>query len=169
LKSDQPFPWYAVQVRTKGENLVRTLLERKEYEIYLPTYKEVRKYSDRMKKVDVPLFPGYVFCRMDVTERLPVLKTPGVHSILGFDGEPSPVPDEEMVAIQRVVGSGASVGPWPFLKVGDRVRVERGAFTGVEGILISERGCDRLILSVEMLQRSVAVEIDRSWIRPLKR
>lgn len=127
------------------------------------------KYSDRMKKVDVPLFPGYVFCRMDVTERLPVLKTPGVHSILGFDGEPSPVPDQEMVAIQRVVGSGASVGPWPFLKVGDRVRVERGAFTGVEGILISERGCDRLILSVEMLQRSVAVEIDRSWIRPLNR
>jgi transcription antitermination factor NusG len=167
LKSDPPFPWYAVQVRTRGENLVRTILENKEYEIYLPTYKEVRKYSDRMKKVDAPLFPGYLFCRMDVTQRLPILTTPGVHSILGFNGEPSPVPEGEITAIQRVVGSGASVGPWPFLKRGDRVRVERGAFSGVEGILVSERGVDRLILSVHMLQRSVSVEIDRSWIRPL--
>ena len=146
---------------------MRTILQNKEYEIYLPTYKEVRKYSDRLKKIDAPLFPGYLFCRMDATKRLPILTTPGVHSILGFNGEPTPVPEDEITAIQRVVGSGASVGPWPFLKAGDRVRVERGAFTGVEGILISERGVDRLILSVQMLQRSVSVEIDRSWIRPI--
>lgn len=146
---------------------MRTILENKEYEIFLPTYQEVRQYSDRMKKIDAPLFPGYLFCRMDVTKRLPILTTPGVHSILGFNGEPTPVPEDEITAIQRVVGSGATVGPWPFLKIGARVRVERGAFSGVEGILISERGVDRLILSVQMLQRSVSVEIDRSWIRPL--
>ena len=168
MNPDAPFPWYAVQVRTKGESLVRTLLERKEYEIFLPTYQEVRKYSDRMKKIDAALFPGYLFCRMDVTRRLPILKTPGVHGILGADGEPTPIPDSEIVAIQRVIGSGARVGPWPFLKAGDVVRVERGAFAGVTGILVTERGVDRLILSVEMLQRSVSVEIDRTWIRPMK-
>ncbi len=147
---------------------MRTLLERKEYEIFLPTYQEVRKYSDRMKKIDAALFPGYLFCRMDVTRRLPILKTPGVHGILGADGEPTPIPEAEIVAIQRVIGSGARVGPWPFLKAGDVVRVERGAFAGVTGILVTERGVDRLILSVEMLQRSVSVEIDRTWIRPMK-
>jgi transcription antitermination factor NusG len=160
-------PWYAVKVRTKGESLVGTLLQRKEYEVFLPTYQESRKYSDRIKKVDAPLFPGYLFCRLDAAHRLPILTTPGVDYILGNNGEPEPLPEEEIEAIQRVLRSGASARPWPFLKTGSRVRVEIGAFAGVEGILLTERGADRLVLSISLLQRSVSVEIDRTWIRPL--
>jgi transcription antitermination factor NusG len=160
-------PWYALKVRTRGESLVSTALQRKDYETFLPTYKETRQYSDRIKKVDAPLFPGYLFCRLDVTRRLPVLTTPGVDYILGSNGEPEPLPEEEIAAIERVIRSGAAARPWPFLKTGSRVRVEHGAFTGVEGILLTERGSDRLVLSITMLQRSVSVEIDRTWIRPL--
>jgi transcription antitermination factor NusG len=160
-------PWYALKVRTRGESLVGTILQRKDYEIFLPTYQESRKYSDRIKKVDAPLFPGYLFCRLDVLNRLPILTTPGVDYILGTNGEPEPLPEQEIGAIQRVVNSGAAARPWPFLKAGSRVRVEHGAFTGVEGILLTERGADRLVLSIALLQRSVSVEIDRTWIRPL--
>lgn len=160
-------PWYAVKVRARGEAQIRTALELKSYDILLPTYKEARQYSDRIKKVDAPLFPGYLFCRMDITRRLPVLTTPGVDYILGINGEPEPLPEAEIEAIERIVRSGVAARPWPFLKTGSRVRVERGAFAGVEGILVSERGADRLVLSVSMLQRSVSVEIDRTWIRPL--
>ncbi len=161
------FPWYALKVRARGEAQIRTALERKSYETLLPTYQETRQYSDRIKKIDAPLFPGYLFCRLDVAHRLPILTTPGVDYILGTNGEPEPLPEEEIQAIERVLGSGAVARPWPFLKTGSRVRVERGAFLGVEGILLSERGTDRLILSISMLQRSVSVEIDRSWIRPI--
>ena len=159
-------PWYALKVRTRGESLVGTVLQRKDYEIFLPTYQESRKYSDRIKKVDTPLFPGYLFCRLDASNRLPILTTPGVDYILGTNGEPEPLPENEIESIQKVV-RGGSARPWPFLKTGSRVRVEHGAFTGVEGILLTERGADRLILSISLLQRSVSVEIDRTWIRPI--
>lgn len=170
LTASQPapaFPWYALKVRARSEPLIRTSLERKDLITFLPTYKQSRQYSDRTKKVDVPLFPGYLFCRLDVTRRLPILTTPGVDYILGSNGEPEAIPEDEIDAIERVIRSGAAVGPWPFLKTGSRVRVERGSFSGVDGILVSERGFDRLILSITMLQRSVSVEIDRAWIRPL--
>ena len=161
------FPWYALKVRARSEPLVRTALERKAYETFLPTYQEARQYSDRVKKVDAPLFPGYLFCRLDVCRRLPVLTTPGVDYILGSSGDPEPIPEDEITSIERVLRSSAKVGPWPFLKTGSRVRVERGAFTGVEGILVNERGSHRLVLSVSMLQRAVSVEIDRTWVRPV--
>jgi transcription antitermination factor NusG len=161
------YPWYALKVRVRGELLIRKALELKDYQIFLPTYKETRQYSDRLKKIDVPLFPGYLFCRLDVNRRLPILTTPGVDYILGSNGEPEPVPESEIAAIAQVLNSGAIVGPWPFLKTGSRVRVEKGAFAGVEGIFVSERGADRLVLSVTMLQRSISVEIDRTWIKPL--
>jgi transcription antitermination factor NusG len=166
---DRPstYPWYALKVRTRCESIISIALERKEYVTFVPTYQEARQYSDRIKKVEAPLFPGYLFCRLDAKRRLPVLTTPGVHYILGNNGEPEPLPEEEVAAIERVVRSGAVARPWPFLKTGSRVRVEHGAFAGVEGILLNERGTDRLILSITMLQRSVSVEIDRSWIRPL--
>lgn len=160
-------PWYALKVRTRGESLVSTILQRKDYAIFLPTYKESRKYSDRIKTIDAPLFPGYLFCRLDAAHRLPILTTPGVDYILGNNGEPEPLPEQEIEAILRVVRSGGAARPWPFLKTGSRVRVELGAFTGVEGILLTERGTDRLVLSITLLQRSVSVEIDRTWIRPL--
>ena len=112
------YPWFALQVRTGGESLVETSLRSKEYQPFLPTYLESRRYSDRMKKVRTALFPGYLFCRFDPERRLPILTTTGVHRILTINDQPAPVPDNEIEAIQRLVSTNADVQPWPFLKAG---------------------------------------------------
>ena len=163
------FPWYALKVRTSGEQKVCQALEHKVSEAFLPTFMESRRYSDRIKTVEAALFPGYLFARLDIEHRLPVLQTPGVEAIVGFGGEFEPVKEEEIGAIRIVLVSGAQVVPWPYLKDGDRVRVQFGAFEGIDGILLKVKGQDRLILSINMLQRSVSVEIDRSWVRPIGR
>lgn len=160
-------PWFALKVRLRNEGAVHRALTRKAYETFLPTYTDLRRYSDRIKKVDAPLFPGYLFCRIDPVQRLPVLTTAGVEYIVSLNGEPEPVPEHEVAAIERITRNGAAAKPWPYLQAGHRVRVECGAFAGLEGILTGERGDERLVISVTLLQRSVAVEIDRTWIRPL--
>lgn len=160
-------PWYVLKVRSRAELTIGSLLDQKSYETFVPTYLEIRRYSDRLKKVDTPLFPGYVFCRLDAKNYLPVLTTPGVEYVLGSAGEPEPVPEEEVSAIERVFHAGAKAHPWPYLKTGNRVRVEHGSFAGIDGIYVSDKGADRLVLSITMLQRSVSVEIDRDWVRPL--
>lgn len=162
------FPWYALKVRTRGEAFISTSLRSKSYETFLPTFTESKVYSDRIKKVQAPLFPGYLFCRLDAERRLPILQTPGIEYIVSLERVPQPIPEEEIASILRVVQGGAVAKPWPYLKNGDRVCVMYGSFSGVEGILVSEKGSDRLILSVNLLQRSVSVEIDRAWIQPLK-
>lgn len=164
----KPFPWYALKVRTGAEPRVKTALENKGYDIFLPTWLDCRRYSDRIKKVQAPLFSGYLFCRLDVLHRLPVLTTSWVDSIVGFGGEPSPIEEHEVAAIQQVVDAGASLTPWPYLRESERVRIQFGPFTGLEGFVLRADGKERLILSVHLLQRSIAVEIDRTHIRPLK-
>lgn len=159
-------PWYAVQVRTNAEQRLRNALSQKGYQVFLPTYLECRQYSDRVKKIDAPLFPGYLFCRLDADRRLPILTTPGVHSIVGQGGIPQPVEESEISDIQRALNSGASAIPWPYLRAGDSVEIKMGAFTGLHGVLVNVRGIDRLVLSIHLLQRSIAVEIDRTWVRP---
>lgn len=159
-------PWYVLRVRTNSEATSKLVLERKGYAVFLPTYLDCRRYSDRIKKVPAPLFPGYLFCRFDSGRRVPVLTTVGVESIIGIGGLPQAIEESEIEAIRRAVSCGVSVEPWPHLSAGDRVRIEFGSMAGVTGILVKARGTDRLILSVSLLQRSVAVEIDRTWIRP---
>lgn len=160
------FPWYALKVRTRSEVFVGKCLFHKSYETFVPTYPEAKEYSDRIKKVESALFPGYIFCRLDPERRLPILTTPGVEYIVGPDREPQEIPEAEIDGIMRAVKDG-NAKPWPYLKAGDRVRVKLGAFAGVEGLLVSEKGTDRLVLSVTMLRRSVAVEMDRLWVRPV--
>jgi transcription antitermination factor NusG len=142
-------------------------LDQKKYRTFLPTWLECRQYSDRIKRIESALFPGYLFCRLDPEYRLPILTTPGVYSIVGFDRQPAPVDPDELAAIERLALSGASIVPWPFLKIGQKVAVQVGAFAGLEGILVSTKSVDRLVLSVTLLQRSLGVEIERSWIRPV--
>jgi transcription antitermination factor NusG len=161
------FPWYALKVRASGELKVRQALEGKDYTVFLPTYIEGRKYSDRIKNVEAALFPGYLFARLDVNNRLPILQTPGVETIVSFGGEFEPVKEEEVGAIQRVITAGTKAIPWPYLKEGDKVRVQFGSMAGVEGLLVKVKGKDRLVLSVHILQRSISVEIDRAWVRPI--
>jgi transcription antitermination factor NusG len=164
---DRLFPWFALRVRNRAEELVGSALQGKGYETFVPTYLECRRYASCVKKVNTALFPGYLFCRLDANRRLPLLTTPGVHHIVSFSGIPYPVDEEEVAAIKRVVDSKLPATPWPYLTVGNRARIESGPFLGLEGIVTTFKGRERLVLSVNLLQRSVAVEIDRSWIRPM--
>lgn len=132
----------------------------------MPTFVECRQYSDRVTRVKAALFPGYLFCRFDSDRRLPILQSPGVQHVVGDSRGPIPVDHAEVDALQRVIAGSIAIQPWPFLRTGDRVRIQYGSFTGVEGILLSEKGADLLILSVQLLQRSVAVQMDRSWVKP---
>jgi transcription antitermination factor NusG len=163
--------WYAIRVQSKFENIVSAALRSKGYEEFLPLYTCTRKWSDRIKKIDLPLFPGYLFCRFDVHKRLlPILTTPGVVRIVGAGRTPVAVADGEISALQTICRSGLQALPSPFLSVGSCVRVEHGPLAGVEGIVTESRDkkC-RLVVSVYLLQRSVAVEIDSSWARPVSR
>lgn len=168
VKTGEPtWPWYAVQVKSRYEQKVAFALENKGYQCFLPLYKTRRKWSDRIKDFALPLFPGYLFCRLDILMRLPILITDGVLMIVGTGKTPLPVMDSEIAALQAVVESGLRAAPWPFLRIGQRVRIEHGALQGVEGILIAQDRPHRLIVSVSLLQRSVSVEIDEVWATPI--
>jgi transcription antitermination factor NusG len=154
------YPWFALQVRMRHEAGVADHLQGKGYEWFLPLYKSRRRWSDRVKEVDSPLFPGYLFCRFNPHDRLPILKTPGVTHIVGYNHVPVPVDEQEIQAIRRLVASGVPNFPCAYLEVGSKVRIEAGALRGLEGILMDLKGKRRLVLSITLLQRSVAVEID---------
>lgn len=162
------YPWFALQVRIRHESDVALHLQGKGYEWFLPQYKTRRRWSDRVKQLEVPLFPGYVFCRFNPQDRLPILKTPGVRQIVGNQHTPLPVDESEIRALQTLVLSGAPNQPYPFLTVGDRVRVQSGALRGLEGILVDVKGRQRLVISVTLLCRSVAVEIDWADVVPVR-
>jgi transcription antitermination factor NusG len=162
-------PWFAIRVRSRNEKIIASALHSKGYEVFLPLYDSKRRWSDRVKELELPLFPGYLFCRLDIQKRLPILKTPGVIDILGFSKTPVPIDETEIAAIQSIVASRLNAEPWPFLKVGQTVRVERGPLLGLEGILVALKKPYRLVASVTLLNRSVAVEIDRDWVSPVDR
>jgi transcription antitermination factor NusG len=149
-----------LQVRVRHEVAVSDHLHGKGYEWFLPLYKSRRRWSDRVKEIEAPLFPGYLFCRFDPHDRLPILKTPGVAQIVGYNHIPIPVDEHEIMAIRRLVASGVPNFPCAYLEVGSKVRIDTGALRGLEGILMDVKGKRRLVLSISLLQRSVAVEID---------
>jgi len=159
--------WYALNVRPRFEKFVRTHLEEKGYEVFLPTYTATRRWSDRVKSVTLPLFPSYVFCRFDVNARLPILVTPGVNFVVGSGKTPVSVEENELSAIRCVMESGVATQPWPYLQVGDTARIEAGPLEGLSGIVMRMKGSCRLVVSVSLLMRSVSVELDRTWIKPI--
>jgi transcription antitermination factor NusG len=161
---NQPWPWFAILARSGRENTACLLLENAGYECYLPVVKCTRQWSDRTKEIELPLFPGYLFCRMNPHNRLGVLMTPGVIQIVGVGKTPLAVEEEEVAAIQRVGKSGLAAMPWPYLKVGHSARIEEGPLRGLTGMVVKIKSGLKLVLSVSLLQRSVAVEIDRRWI-----
>lgn len=165
--ADSPLPWYALRVRSNFERKTSTWLENKGYEQFTPLYRSRRQWSDRMKSVELPLFPGYVFCRFDAQRRLPVLATPGVVTVVSFGREPTEVDEREIEAVRVLVGSGHEPEPWPYLEVGRKIRLLGGSLHGLEGLLIQVKNKTRLVVSVTLLQRSVAVEIDRESIEPV--
>jgi transcription antitermination factor NusG len=166
-KSANTFSWFALQIRSRWEGTAAGLLRSKGLETFLPTYTSKRKWSDRFKVVDSPLFPGYVFCRFDVHNRLPVLITPGVISVVGRGKKPIAIDDSEILSIQAAIQSGIHLEPWPYVEIGERVRIKDDVLNGMEGILMSFKGSHRVVISVTLLRRSVALEIDRSRVTPL--
>jgi transcription antitermination factor NusG len=161
------FPWFALQVRTKHEMGVADFLRGRGYMPFLPVRRTRKVWSDRTKVVDTALFPGYLFCRVNIQDRLPVLTAPGVIRIVGYDRVPVPVDEAEIKALQTLVTSEVASQPWPFLRIGEQVQIESGPLQGLKGILLEVRGTRRLVLSVSLLQRSVAVEIDIALVKSL--
>ncbi|HVB57950.1 MAG TPA: transcription termination/antitermination NusG family protein [Candidatus Acidoferrales bacterium] len=165
---DGKYPWFALQVRARREGNVADYLSGNGYEWFLPLYKCRKVWSDRIKEIETPLFPGYLFCRFNPLNRLPILKTPGVIQVVGYNRIPVPVDGREIAAIQILAASGIPNQPWPFLSLGDRIRIESGPLRGLEGILSAFKGSHRLVASVSLLQRSVAVDIDSAFVTSLK-
>src|SRR5437016_4491721 len=167
IRSPAVRQWFAIRVKSRCEKMVASIAHHKGFEEFLPLYYCRRRRSDRFKTVELPLFPGYVFCRLDPQYRLPLLVSPGVLHFVGIGKLPAPIDDEEMSSIQCVLRSGSKVEPWPFLQVGQRVSVEYGPLAGVEGLLIEAHKQHRVVVSVTLLRRSVAAEIERDWVRPV--
>lgn len=155
-----PFPWFAVWVKGRCEQEAERHLRARGYSPFVPTFFERRQWSDRVRLVELPLFPGYLFCRFNPLDRLPILTTPGVIQILSAGKTLLPISETEIEAIRSITLSGLRKRPWPYLEVGQRVCIGSGPLRGLEGILVEIRGGHRLVVSIELLRRSVAVELD---------
>jgi len=158
--------WYALTVQYQHERQTEKALQSKGLKTLVPVYRSRRRWSDRVKDIELPLFAGYVLCQFDLNQPIPVLDTPGVFKIVRFGDAVVALEDAEVAGIQRAVASKLPLAPWPYLKAGDRVRVEHGAMRGIEGTLLRTKDALRLVISVELLQRSIAVEVDRDAVVP---
>jgi len=155
-------PWWAVYTRHHHEKAIADMLTAKGFKVFLPLYESIRRWKDRKMVLSLPLFPCYLFVRGGLDRKLQVVTTPGIYTILYRGEQVAIIPDREMEAIRRAINGPCNVEPYPFLKCGTRVRVIRGALEGVEGILIRKKNLFRLILSVDMLAQSLAVEVHAS-------
>lgn len=164
--SSSTLGWWAVYTRHQHEKVVADMLVVKGFEVFLPLYETMHHWKDRNKRLRLPLFPCYLFVRESIGGRLQILTTPGAHTILTRGEGLAVISDQEMQAIWLAAGDPARVEPYPYLKCGERVRVRRGALQGVEGILIRKKNLFRLVLTVDMLAQSVAVEVDAADVEP---
>lgn len=157
-------PWFAVRVKSQCERSVAASLRQRDYEEFLPMYWSRRRWSDRVKMLQLPLFAGYLFCRFDPSHRSRIVAVPGVVHVAGVGSSPLPVPSEEIEAIRQAVDSAQEVQPWNRLQVGHVVRIEQGPLTGLTGMLVRWKNASHLVLNVQLLQRGVAVEVDERWV-----
>jgi transcription antitermination factor NusG len=153
-------PWYAIYTRHKHEKTVAQILTGKGLEVFLPLYSAAHRWNDRTKLLSLPLFPCYVFLKGGLDRRLDIVTTPGIHTVVSIAGQPAIIPAHQIETIRRATQSGARVDPHPFLKCGERVRVKCGPLAAVEGILVRKKNLCRLVVSVEMLGKAVAIEVD---------
>jgi transcription antitermination factor NusG len=167
---EKPSPaehWYAVSVRSRHEKLVTRHLAHQGLNYFLPLYRSVRRWKDRRKELDMALFPGYVFVNLDLRDRLGVLQAPGVLEFVTFQGQPAAVPDSEIRALESSLSAGLRPRPHPYLRKGKRVRVKSGPLTNSEGIMVRRKEGFRLVLSINLLMRSVMLEVDEVDVEPL--
>jgi transcription antitermination factor NusG len=160
--------WYAAQTCANHEKRVQEQLCQRAVDAYLPVYASVRRWKDRRVSLDLPLFPGYVFVRLALRDRLPVLQTPSLVRLVGFGGQPTPLPDQEIEALRLGLTKELRIEPHPFLRVGHRVRVRSGPFQGLEGILVRKKNISRVVISLDLIMRSVATEIDPAELESVR-
>jgi transcription antitermination factor NusG len=160
-----PTDWYAVQAWAGREQFASSHLRLRGYEIFLPTHIERRRWSDRVKTIECALFPGYMFCRLNTDAVAKIVASPGVIGIVGDGRGPVSIPAHEVEVIQRIIEARLNVEPWQFMRVGQRVRIELGPLSGAEGSIIQVRNRNRFVVSIPLLQRSVAVEVDADWLK----
>lgn len=159
--------WFALIVKPQHERAAAQQLAVHSLEGYAPFYRTKRRWSDRVKTIELPLFPQYVFCRFSIQDRLKVIGLPSVSTIVAFGGVPIPISQHEIDNLKRLTTEDFPLMPWPFLRIGQRVRVREGALAGLEGILVREKAAYRVVVSIEMLHRGVAVELERDVLEPL--
>src|SRR6266404_8775018 len=157
--------WYAAYTCAQHEKRVAAELGVREVEHFLPLYSSVRRWKDRRVSLDLPLFPGYVFVRMALRDRLRVVQVPSVVRLVGFGGVAAALPEAEMEIVRAGLSRGSRAEPHPFLTVGRRVRITGGPFTGLEGILKQKKSALRVVVSLELIQRSVAVDVDAADVQ----
>ena len=155
-------PWFAICVKTRHEKYVALALHGKGYETFLPTYR--KQHRDR-RIFELPLFPGYVFSRVEPTKTLPVLTIPGVFSIVSNGRAPEPISEQELESVRTMVESRSMPVPWPYFPAGEKIFVEDGPFRGVQGVLVDATNEKWFVLSIDFLQRSVAVKVERDSLR----
>ena len=159
--------WYALHVRSRHEKTVENSLKHKGYTVFSPSYITRRKRVDRIAEIEVALFPGYVFCQFDANKRLPILMTPGVVGVVGRGNRAEPVDETEIASIRTIALAGRPVQPWPFLRMGQRIRLQAGPLTGAEGIFLRVKDEYHLVVSITLLQRAVSVVIEKDAVAPL--
>jgi len=152
--------WFALSVTVRHEKIVSQVLQNKGFETFLPLYTRRHQYSRRVREFEIPLFPGYLFCRSALATRLPILTTPGVLQMIGAGKIPIPVEESEITSLQKAAEAGVPVAPHPFWQSGHTARIATGPLAGIEGVVMNAKHPLRLILSVRLLQRSVLLEID---------
>ena len=158
--------WYALYTCARHEKRIAEQIERRSLPCFLPMYRSIRRWADRRKELDLPLFPGYVFVRMDLQRKLIVLQIPGVVQFVAFDGKPAEVPVEEIETWRTRLSGASGVEPHPYLRTGRRVRVRRGAMQGLEGIITRRKGHCRVVFSLDLIHRSVAIELEEEDLEP---
>jgi transcription antitermination factor NusG len=158
--------WYVTHVYSRHEKQVLSQLEERKIECFLPLYRSVRRWKDRRKELDLALFPGYVFVRMDLKDRLRVLQLPGVVRFVSFNGGPVPLPEGEIETLSRGLAGGVRAEPHPYLTVGRRVAIKHGPLAGAQGILVRRKEKFRVVLSIDLIMRSVMVEVDETDVEP---
>lgn len=159
--------WYATYTRSNHEKRAAEQLEQRAIQHFLPSYATVRRWKDRRKRLELPLFPGYVFVRIPLQERLRVLSIPGVVRLVGFDGRPAALPDAEIETLRMVLARRLRVAPYPYLSAGRKVRITRGPLEGMEGVLVRQKGQVRLVISLDLIRQSALVEVDSCDVEPL--
>lgn len=167
LGSEREPRWYAAYTRSRHEKSVADLLQRKDVETFLPLYSTLRRWKNGDHRIELPLFPGYAFVHIALRDRLNVLKVPGVVRLVGFDGTPAALDDEDIESLRRALSAGVKAAPHPYLTVGRRVRITGGPLAGREGILLRRKGPARVVISIDLIQRSVLLDLNADMLEPV--